>query len=352
MRKMILTAALAALTLPAIPASAQTVGVFTQGARRAWLGFSYESVARSGRDAPAGVVVRTVVDDSPAERAGIEVGDTITRINDINATDQFIASLGSALSPGDEVSVQVRRDGRTRTMTITAAQPPAEYRAFGATSGLLRFDNDSIRSLVRIFVDSAAASIDSLRVPNIYIRRDGDIRWLGGDSLRSYNFSYRLPDSLFAGRLRADSMLFRFDSLRTAFSYSPAWGFMTDSVSGVRIFTSGDSAFGAWRMDGTPFGFTMLGRTAIAGAELTRLDPAMESYFGVRDGVLVLRVPRGTPAARAGLESGDVIIRVNGNAVMTVEELRREIQRTEGDRPARLEVIRRNQRRTIELQRE
>lgn len=349
-----LLAALAALILSTGAAQAQNV--FTlQTQRRAWLGFSYDAITNTRGQAINGVVVRDVVSGSPAESAGLAVGDTIVSINRINATEQLIGSLGSALEPGDDVIFDVRSAGRTRTLTITAAKPPAGYVGFGPSAGLVRVDGDSLRSLVRVFVDSAFAGIDSLRVPDIFISSgDGRLR-LRSDSTFIYSDSFmvRGPGDVSVFRFaRGDSLRAEFDSLRSRLRFFEpgAVRVFPDSVwSGRPFFMSPDSTVATWTWSGSPMSFTIAGRSAIAGAELTRLDPAMEEYFGVREGVLVTRVPRDTPAARAGFQAGDVIVRANGTDVATVEELRRQVQRATRDRPAQIEVIRKNRRITIEL---
>ncbi len=357
---------LAALLLPLLApleASAQRA-LLVQPERRAWLGFSYEPVTRTERAVTTGVVVRDVVSASPAERAGVQVGDTILSINGIGATPDFIGSLGTALSPGDEVKVELRRAGRTRELTVVAARPPADYVGLGPSAGLLRFDGDSIRSLVRVFVDSAAASIDSLRLPDVFVERGvmrlrgarGDSAWtfMFGDSVLFRGDSARM--SVF--RFQNDSLRVQMDSLRMRLSVTPfQFELRRDSIlTALRdrpgaVFITPDSVL-SWRTDLAPFGITMLGRSAIAGAELTRLDPGMEEYFGVREGVLVTRVPPDTPAARAGLRPGDVIVSVNGESVATVEALRMAILRTPGDGPARLGVSRKRQSLTLELKRD
>ena len=341
-----LIAVLACLTLAGDAAAQREVQFFEAPPRRAWLGFSYNPVAAD----EAAVVVREVVSASPAERAGLAVGDTIVRINGIGATESFIASLGSALSPGDAVRVEVRRGNGKRELTVTAARPPADY-GLGPTAGLFRFDNDSIRTMVRIFIDSAAASVDAMRLPDIEIRRGG--RPFGFDSTRfsMIDTVFFSPDSSMVTRFRFfgnDSLRSEFGELRRRLHVEPP-GFRDGKLLFV---TPGDSTF-TMRIDAAgPFGIARLGMSAIAGAELTRLDPAMEDYFGVREGVLVLRVPRDTPAARARLEAGDVIVRVNGNAVNSVETLRREILRTPGEAPARLDVTRKRRSVTVELKRQ
>lgn len=357
----ILLATLALVTLPTL-AAAQPRMFTLDGPRRAWLGFSYDPIIQRDRDAaPAGVVVREVVASSPAERAGLEVGDTIIRINDINATDQLLTSLGSALSPGDEVRIDVRRAGRVRSFTVTAARPPADYVALGPTTGIFRFDPDTVRSMVRIFIDSARMHVDSLRLPDVFI--DGrriapffpdssrfgfymDTTFMRGDTIHAFRF------------FSSDSLRMHFDSLRTRMFIEPerldrlrdSLVLRLRSAPGSTVFTSPDSTF-VLRYDGSPAPM-LLGRSAIAGAELTRVDPALGEYFGVEAGVLVVRVPRGTPAARAGLEGGDIIVRAGDTEVTTVEELRRAIQQARGDDAVRLEVVRKRERITVRLRRD
>lgn len=349
--------ALAAFTAPG-EALAQRVQFFDQQ-RRAWLGFSYQPVSQAG-DA-TGVVVLEVVENSPAERAGVETGDTIVRINEIAATDAFIASLGSALSPGEQVRVEIRRDGRTRTLNVTASEPPDDLFTYAAGATVLRLDGDSIRSLMRIMVDSVFADIDTLRMPRVMVRRGGRPFAFGSDTLR-YDLMFR--DTVFFGpdSLRqsvfiwssGDSLRAEFDSLRTRLRLIEPFRYtLRDSMlSGGAIFVRPSDSTFTWRLDVSPFGVTSIGRNAIAGAELTRLDPAMEEYFGVSEGVLVVRVPRDTPASRAGLQAGDVIVRVNGTAVSTVDALRRAVARAQEDETTRLDVIRKRRDVTVELKRE
>ena len=64
------------------------------------------------------------------------------------------------------------------------------------------------------------------------------------------------------------------------------------------------------------------------------LDADLGSYFGAADGkgVLVLKVIEDTPASRAGLKAGDVILAVDGDAVADGEDLRQELRsKDEGD---------------------
>ncbi|MEQ8330164.1 MAG: PDZ domain-containing protein [Longimicrobiales bacterium] len=66
----------------------------------------------------------------------------------------------------------------------------------------------------------------------------------------------------------------------------------------------------------------VLGQNRAAGAEVVDLQPALADYFGVTGGVLVVDVPAGTLAATAGLQPGDVIVRVAGREVDGIRALR------------------------------
>jgi serine protease Do len=65
-------------------------------------------------------------------------------------------------------------------------------------------------------------------------------------------------------------------------------------------------------------------RLGISGENL---DGQLGKYFGAPDGqgVLVREVTSGSPAEKAGLQSGDVIIRVEGNRVKTLSDLREQL---------------------------
>ena len=72
-----------------------------------------------------------------------------------------------------------------------------------------------------------------------------------------------------------------------------------------------------------PF-FMELGRRSAAGAELAEMNEGLRRYFdNVQGGALVIDVSPNTPAARAGLEAGDVIVRAGGREVNGPEDVRR-----------------------------
>jgi serine protease Do len=73
----------------------------------------------------------------------------------------------------------------------------------------------------------------------------------------------------------------------------------------------------------SPAMFNPSGVAVLAGAQFATMDAEFAQSVGLDAGVLVLRVPVGTPAADAGLKSGDVVRSVNGVAVRDVAALRR-----------------------------
>lgn len=70
---------------------------------------------------------------------------------------------------------------------------------------------------------------------------------------------------------------------------------------------------------------TRFGYENFVGARMTALNPALAAYFRVEAGSLILEVMDETPAARAGVRAGDVIVEVAGSPVATVEEVHQAI---------------------------
>jgi C-terminal processing protease CtpA/Prc len=85
------------------------------------------------------------------------------------------------------------------------------------------------------------------------------------------------------------------------------------------------------------------------GIELRDLDDDLGDYFDTPDGrgVLVLRVLDGTPADRAGLKAGDVILAIDGDEVGNSEDLRKEIRGKQAG-AIELRIRRKGTERTIE----
>jgi S1-C subfamily serine protease len=86
---------------------------------RAYLGLQGASV-------PDGVLVESVHDGSPAQAAGVHVGDTIERVGDRPVrTMEDVDHVLSAHAPGDELEIVVRTGGITRTLKATLVDRPA-----------------------------------------------------------------------------------------------------------------------------------------------------------------------------------------------------------------------------------
>ena len=101
-------------------------------AKWGWLGVLIQDVNKElaesfGMKKPMGAVVLRVLDDTPAKKAGIEVGDVITHFNKttINRSSDLPLAVGQA-SIGSSVKVRVIRDGKQKYLKVKIAELPAE----------------------------------------------------------------------------------------------------------------------------------------------------------------------------------------------------------------------------------
>lgn len=78
-----------------------------------------------------GVLVARVMPDSAAAKAGLEVGDVIVALGATGVEDGFGLRRAVQEAAGKEVSVEIRRDGKERTLTATieAREPAVDGRA-------------------------------------------------------------------------------------------------------------------------------------------------------------------------------------------------------------------------------
>src|SRR5262249_55194000 len=74
-----------------------------------------------------GAVVRAIDDNTPAQKAGFQVGDVIVRYNGKPiADDAALRDLVARSQPGTRVDVIVKRDGGEKALTPTIEAVPAE----------------------------------------------------------------------------------------------------------------------------------------------------------------------------------------------------------------------------------
>ncbi len=78
------------------------------------------------------------------------------------------------------------------------------------------------------------------------------------------------------------------------------------------------------------------------GVILQRVDPVLAEALGLPDAhaVLVREVEDGTPAARAGIQAGDALVRFDGERVGDLAGFRLAVAKTPSDRPVTVRVVR------------
>ncbi len=87
----------------------------------------------------------------------------------------------------------------------------------------------------------------------------------------------------------------------------------------------------------------------VLGAQLEAVKGQLGEYFGVEEGVLVRAVASNTPAGRAELQAGDVIISVDGENVRTSRQVQSAIRSADGD-DVSIEVMRNRSRKTLRIE--
>lgn len=102
--------------------------IATGSAVHVWLGIegqSLDAATADGLGVQGGAVVRRVVDDSPADAAGLEADDVILSVSgeDVISMSALVIQL-RRLDPGDEVSLGLVRDGSSMTLRVVLATRP------------------------------------------------------------------------------------------------------------------------------------------------------------------------------------------------------------------------------------
>lgn len=100
-----------------------TTGKFS----RPFLGVRYQMIGRDAailNEIPEGAYIQEVVADSPADKAGIENGDILTKIDGTRLTGENteVSQIISKKKVGDNISVEYWRDGESKTINVQLAE--------------------------------------------------------------------------------------------------------------------------------------------------------------------------------------------------------------------------------------
>jgi serine protease Do len=180
-----------------------------------------------------GVLISEVMEDSPAEEAGLQRGDLVLTINGREASDSgYFTRRVRRLDAGETATLEILRKGNPMTISVTLAEVP---------------ENEFFETAPRHIRLHSGGHGDA---PSVWTTRDDDV-------------------TVFGHVARLETM----------------------------------------------------GRGAHLGVNVHSLDEDLGRYFGADEGVLVLGVNEDTAAEEAGLQTGDVILSVDGDPVDSTTEL-------------------------------
>lgn len=275
-------------------------------------------------DSDNGPVIRAVAAGSPAETAGLKVGDVLTKIGDTEIKDAASASAAvQALKVGDEVAVEVTRDGETVTVqvTLSAATPSMSGMNPMRNSMSITYNETDKSWTINNLAEQTELYKAGLRTGDTITRFDGTAYDAAG--LREYLASGDKTDVILTiSRDGSDqeitvpvSTLVMFD--RGAFNMTPGE---------IPFFDMPFSSFGGSRL----------------GVEFLTLnaDVAKENKVSETVGALVTKVMPESPAEKAGLQANDVVVSVDGDKVDEEHTLRDRLIAYEPGDVVKLEVMR------------
>ena len=270
-------------------------------------------------------------EDGPASRAGLHEGDVILAVAGIDlTTDEGGRAFGS-LRAGDPTEFLIRRGGEEVTVTVTPGSP-AE--AFGEEYAVVMFPEkwDSVMLQMKMLYE---------RQIQIQIALGQAERALAVTEAEAQRTSSaQQKDMAIKQRAQIDSMRLQLGKWQRAIRIQ------ADSLAArtLKVMPRAVEVELA-----APESRAVTYSDAVAGARFQALDedsPLVSDFEGVDGGLLIVKVVENTPAHRAGLRQGDVVLTANGVPVRTVKELRKVVG--EGGE-AKLTFARKGKKRTCKI---
>jgi C-terminal processing protease CtpA/Prc len=232
--------------------------------------------------------VEAVDPGSPAEKSGIKAGDKLLSLDGHDLT-QGSPPFSELLRPGARLDAKVQRGNGTRSVKITVGKRPNNYASSWSEWG-------------------EPTSPEIAPTPPVAPTPD----WP----------AMVAPMPAFPPTVSVRAM----PSVRELAPSSEGWSL---------------------NFSGGPMMLTGFSGGVIAGAQVQRVKE-LADYFDVDDGLLILHIVPGTPAARAGLRPGDVIRRAGNRRITTPNSLQRALAAADS-RDLKLDIARKGKPQSVEL---
>lgn len=296
---------LLALPVAALPLVAQQASVTVTtssaaaGAPEGWFGVDVQTVGtsteRGGRvlisaDYPR---VVSVEPGSPAAQAGLQAGDRLVAIAGVDLRQEAL-DLGPILRPGNRVPVSLERDGVRRDVTVVITRRPATFNPG-----------------------------TSMRVTTVEPAEPSP----GGQVVTGRGARTGPPPG---GAPPAPGRGPTAPAPAPALAVWPGAGSTAAPSPTSYLFSASPSVL------------------AVAGAELMRPSRALQAALGVSRGVYVVTVAPRTPAERAGVQAGDVLLTADDEPLDEPVDFYR-VLRGQADGVVRLELVRERRPLTLDL---
>jgi hypothetical protein len=264
--------------------------------------------------------VESVEPGSPADRAGVRKGDEIVRIGGQTLVGHEI-EFTRLLRPDSRLPVRISRDGDTRDVVLLIKERPRSL------------DNGCPFLDARVAVAFGEPLAPTLLPPGTR----GIIRVVP-----------RPPNAATAPTAVAERRPGRAPRAGAVVQGTPAAAPEPPepSVSTFTVVTPGAPPAPA-----EPSVFVVgpgSSHMIIAGATIVRPNADLRETFGVKSGMLVLDVARGTPAYLSGLKGGDIILSAGRFTATSPVVIQRAMQ-TADDREVQLRIIRKQKPQTLTL---
>jgi serine protease Do len=249
-------------------------------------------------------LIESVDPGSPAEKAGLQAGDTVVAFNGQDVRVGMV-DYTALLAPNSNLKVRVRRSGRVMDFGVRVAP---------------RTDANPVRVYTSTTTVQGAPTAPEAM-----------------PSRSSFVFERTPPTPPV---MPSGAIAFARDTVNVIAVLKGEPTFARTAPSGLSSVVSGA------RVTPTPpvmmSFFANTDDAMLFGAQLKTLSAELRSALTLPDGVLVLQVLRGTPAADIGLRDGDIIRRANDMIVRRVGDVRTAFELASDSRTLTLRVSRRD----------